>query len=109
VVLIDLREATIDGETRRGLVLHHQAETSYREGQPPPWIGRELLERITAQLQQARTAAADRGAMLTDYRDDALTNGKLYWGALQPLIERRPDEPPRDFHWLVLLQEPAAK
>ena len=41
VVLIDLREATIDGETRRGLVLHHQGETAYREGEPPPWVGSE--------------------------------------------------------------------
>ena len=46
VVLIDLRESTIDGETRRGLVLHHQSEEVVREGQPPPWVGSELLARI---------------------------------------------------------------
>ena len=53
VVLIDLRESTIDGQTRRGLILHHQHEAPYREGQPPPWIGSELLARIDQLLSNA--------------------------------------------------------
>ncbi len=108
VVLIDLREATIDDQTRRGLVLHRQAETSYREGQPPPWIGAELLDRIEKLLAGIDPSTAD-GAILTNYRDEALTAGKPYWGALRPVIDRRPDEPVYDTRWLVLVQEPLAR
>ena len=43
--------------------------------------------------------------MLVDYRDEALTDGKLYSGALQPLVDDR-DEVVRDSHWVVLVQEP---
>jgi hypothetical protein len=106
VVLIDRRESTIDGQTRRGLILHHQAEASYRKGQPPPWVGSEVLARIDKLLGNVDAAASDGGAMLTNYRDDALTNGKTYWGALQAVVDRRPDEQARDIRWLVLLQEP---
>jgi serine/threonine protein kinase/class 3 adenylate cyclase len=105
VVLIDLRESEIDGKTRRGLVLHHQADVAYREGEPPPWISTELLERIEKLLAGVDPAASS-GAMLIDYRDDALTANKPYWGALRQVIDRRADEPPRDTKWLVLVQEP---
>lgn len=104
VVLIDLRESTIDGQTRRGLILHHQHESAYREGQPPPWVGAELLARID-QLSGTVDSNSENGAMLVDYRDDALTDGQLYWGALQPMIDRRRDEQARDIRWLVLVQE----
>jgi hypothetical protein len=108
VVLVDLRKATIDGETRRGLVLHRQAGSSYREGQPPPWIGSELLARIEKLLAGLDPASTD-GAMLTNYTDDALTAGKPYWGAMRPVIDRRPDEPVRDTRWLVIVQEPLSR
>jgi hypothetical protein len=108
VVLVDLREATIDGETRRGLVLHRQAETSYREGQPPPWVAAPLLERIEKVLAGIDPATTD-GAMLTDYRDEALTAGKPYWGAMRPVIDRRRDEATMDTRWLVIVQEPLSR
>ena len=109
VVLIDLRESTIDGETRRGLILHHQHEAAYSEGEPLPWVGEKLLARIDELLAAAKPQAAGGGMMLTDYRDEALTGGKLYWGAMQPVIDRRPDEEPRDIRWLVLVQEPVSR
>jgi hypothetical protein len=107
VALVDLREAKIEDQVRRGLVLHHQDEASYREGQVPPWIGSELLARIE-KLLTAATRGKDGGGsvMLPDYRDPALTNDQLYWGAMQPVIDRRPDEPERDLRWLVIVQEP---
>jgi serine/threonine protein kinase/class 3 adenylate cyclase len=104
VMLIDLRESTIDGQQRRGLILHRQAATDYRQGEPPPWIGHELLARIDELLENIDPAGPG-GAILANYRDDALTGGKLYWGAMKPVIDRRPDEPPRDIRWLVLVQE----
>ena len=42
--------------------------------------------------------------MLVDYRDEALTDGKLYSGALQPLVDKQ-DEVVRDSRWVVLVQE----
>jgi hypothetical protein len=47
--------------------------------------------------------------MLTDYRDDALTGDKLYWGALQPVIDRDAEGRIRDTRWLVLVQEPVLR
>jgi serine/threonine protein kinase len=108
VVLIDLRESTIDGQTRRGLILHRQAETDYSQGEPPPWIGSELLARIDQLLAKIDPTKAD-GAFLPTYRDDALTGGKTYTGAIKQVIDRRPEEPAWDTRWLVLVQEPVSR
>jgi serine/threonine protein kinase/class 3 adenylate cyclase/type II secretory pathway pseudopilin PulG len=105
VVLIDLREATIDLVTRRGLILHHQKAASYGKDQPPPWISAELLSRIDEALKTLDTSAPESGAMLSNYRDAALTGGNLYWGALKPVVDRHADEPARDYRWLVIVQE----
>jgi hypothetical protein len=105
VVLIDLRKTTIDDETRRGLVLHHQGKTAYKEGDPPPWIDSALLERIEQALAKIDPTSS-AGAMLMNYRDPVLTGDKPYWGVMRQVIDRRPDEPPRDTNWLVLVQEP---
>jgi serine/threonine protein kinase/class 3 adenylate cyclase len=105
VVLIDLRKTTIDDETRRGLVLHHQGKSAYKEGDPPPWIDSPLLARIEQLLSTIDTTTT-AGAMLIDYRDPVLTGGKPYWGAMRQVIDRRPDQSPRDTKWLVLVQEP---
>ncbi len=106
VVLIDLRESDIDGQKRRGLVLHHQGQSSYRKGQPPPWIDRALLARIDETLKNLDPG---QGAFLGEYRDDALTDGELYWGAMKPVVEHKRDEPPHDLRWLVIVQEPVSK
>ncbi len=106
VVLIDLRPAAIDGETRRGLVLHHQRQESNLEGQPPPWVGSQLLARIDQRLSSSKPNTEGTGMMLADYRDDALTADKLYWGALQQVLDRDTDGRVRDTRWLVLVQEP---
>lgn len=107
VVLIDMRESTIDETPRRGLILHHQHEDVFGKGAPPPWVGSEALARIEELLKKIGAETAEHSAMLVDYRDDALTSGKLYSGALQPLVDDR-DEVVRDSHWVVLVQEPVA-
>jgi eukaryotic-like serine/threonine-protein kinase len=107
VVLIDLRQLTIEGQTNRGLVLHHQAHAPIRLGQPPPWVGTALLQRIDDLLGTATSAAPDRGFMLTDYRDPAVTDGQRYLGSLKPVVEQRPDGELHDTRWVVLVQEPA--
>ena len=105
VVLIDMRESTIDGPPRRGLILHHQHEDVFGKDAPPPWVGPEVLKRIEELLKKIDAETPEHSAMLVDYRDDALTSKKLYSGALQPLVDNR-DEVVRDSHWVVLVQEP---
>ena len=55
VVLIDMREATIDGQTRRGLILHHQAEQLVSRGRAAA-VGRQRDP--GADRQVAETAAS---------------------------------------------------
>jgi hypothetical protein len=105
VVLIDLRKATIDDQTRRGLVLHHQGKTAYKQGDPPPWVDSALLDRMEQQLAKIDPADTS-GEILVDYRDPILTGDKPYWGVMRQVIDRRPDQPPSDTKWLVLVQEP---
>ncbi len=106
VVLIDLRESALDGPPRRGLILHHQREETFSKGAPTPWVGSEVLSRIDERLKKVDLEAPENSAMLSEYRDEALTRGKLYWGALQPVFDRRPDDSVRDSHWVVLVQQP---
>jgi hypothetical protein len=109
VVLVDLRESTIDGQTRRGLVLHHQSDKPYREGQQAPWISSELLARIEKILVGEAGAEPENSGILTNYRDEALTGDKPYWGALKLVRNESPGEPVQDFKWLVIVQEPVSR
>jgi serine/threonine protein kinase/class 3 adenylate cyclase len=106
VVLIDLREATIDEQTRRGLILHHQSDAAYREGEKPPWVSSKLTTRIDTLIENAADEGLDTSTLLTSYRDEALTGDKQYWGAIEPVIDRQREEAGRNIRWLVLVQEP---
>jgi hypothetical protein len=108
VVLVDLRESNIDGQTRRGLVLHHQVESVYERGETPPWVGSELLNQIDQQLAKLSTRP-EQTTGLMEYRDAAITQDRPYWGALKPVIDRRPDEQAFDTRWVVLVQEPVSR
>src|SRR5262249_39042798 len=103
---IDLRQAKINGEIKRGLVLHRQKGTSYREGHPAPWLGEDMLNQIDKLLSNADAEGLENGAILKDYHDEILTEGQSYWGAVQPVIAARDDEPVQNLHWIVLVQEP---
>jgi serine/threonine protein kinase/class 3 adenylate cyclase len=108
VVLIDMRESTIDGpDPRRGLILHHEHEDVFGKDASPPWIGPDVAKQIEERLKKIGKKTPEHSAMLVDYRDDALTNKKLYSGALQPLEDDR-DDVMRDSQWVVLVQEPMA-
>lgn len=106
VVLIDLRDLTLEGTTGSGLILHHQAHEPIRRGQSPPWVGLGLLDRIRQLLASGEATASIRSQMLSDYRDPALSDGERYWGALKPVAEQRRDGERYDTHWVVLVQEP---
>jgi serine/threonine protein kinase len=110
VVLIDLREETIETEqggeeSGRGLVLHIQERAGWGEQRRSRWIGSDLLGQID-QAVNAASAREDDVAMLPSYRDDALTGGKRYWGAVKLLVDPRPEREVRDTGWLVLVQAP---
>jgi serine/threonine protein kinase len=110
VVLIDLREETIEdeegGEKRgRGLVLHMQERGDSSDRRAPQWIGAELLGELEHAVNSAK-GRLDDAAVLSAYRDEALTSGKKYWGAVKLLIDPRPERDVRDTGWLVLVQEP---
>ncbi len=108
VVLVDLRDSTIDGESRRGLILHHHRNDDGRHrGQTAPWVGSKLLAEIDALLAGSGRTSDDQALMLPEYRDEAVTDGELYWGAVKPVVDRRPDGEVEDYQWLVLVQEPA--
>jgi serine/threonine protein kinase/class 3 adenylate cyclase len=106
VVLIDLRESTVDGRARRGLILHHQKEQDFGKNSPPPWIGNEVLTRIEGLLQKNDAKNTEHRAIMANYRDDALTSGALYSGALEALVDKQEDAV-RESDWVVLVQEPA--
>lgn len=108
VVLVDLRESSIDGPPRRGLVLHHQKEEKFNKGAPIPWLGIALLNKIDELVRSSDRDVRENGAVLENYRDQTLTGGKLYSGAIEPLIDPRTKESARDSQWLVIVQEPVA-
>jgi serine/threonine protein kinase/class 3 adenylate cyclase len=108
VVLIDLRQSVIDGQSRRGLVLHRQTQDADQAGKNPLWIGSDLLARID-KLSADQPPSESGSLMLTDYRDDAITDGRLYSAAMQRVINQRPEGESRDTHWLILVQEPASR
>jgi hypothetical protein len=110
VVLIDLRETKLeDTPPRRGLILHHHGRPPLARGEPAPWVGPELMVRIDEELANAN-AAGTRGARpLSTYRDEDVTGGKAFWGAMKPVVQQRPDGEVFDTRWLVLVQEPAPR
>jgi hypothetical protein len=109
VVLLDLRESVIDGVKQRGLVLHHQAQDAYHRGESPPWISGDLLARFDELLAGPASGLRSTETRLIEYSDPAVTGGRPYWGAMKPVIDRRPDDQVVDTRWLVLVQEPVSQ
>jgi serine/threonine protein kinase/class 3 adenylate cyclase len=110
VVLIDLRESVLDGPPRRGLILHRQFPAAVATTEPTAnFVSPALLARIDDTLDKNKSAPIGRSFFLPDYKDPAVTGDKLYWGAIERVVDQPADEPPRDTGWLVLVQEPVAK
>jgi eukaryotic-like serine/threonine-protein kinase len=109
VVLIDLRESVVDGEPRRGLILHRQTPDATMPEGTAAWVGPKLLARIDDLVAKYDATPASTSVFLSEYRDPAITGGKPYWGAIEPVIDRRTDESPFNTGWLVLVQEPVVR
>jgi hypothetical protein len=113
VVLIDLREEEIEDEQGqaqrgRGLVLHQQQRDRFGKRQPPQWVGAELLALIDG-VRRTDPDQHDQPLMLQAYRDEAVTAGQTYWGAVKAVTDPRPDRDVRDTGWVVLVQEPLSQ
>ncbi len=107
--MIDLRESLIEGQPRRGLILHHQAPNESDPNAKASFAGPELVNHIDELLANEKSAPPGSSFFLGDYRDGAVTGNKQYWGAIERVVDRRADEPPLDTGWLVLVQEPRTK
>jgi len=121
VVLIDLRESVIEGQARRGLILHHQApkeigasvavaaaeDDATQVG--ASWVGLELLDRFNKLLAAEKSAPLGSSFFVGEYRDPGVTGDKPYWGAIEPVEEPPSDERSVDTGWLVLVQEPVVR
>ena len=70
------------------------------------------VARIDSSLESEKTEkspSANSNLLLSDYRDETITHGQLYSGAIERIIDQRPEGERRDIHWLVLVQEPASE
>ena len=105
-VLIDIGDYQIEGETGRGLVLHHQGREKLGEGEDLPVVGRPLWER----LQLAHDGADDRqrreGTLIEHYSDPIVSGGSLQSAAICSVDDRLPAELEHDTNWVILVQEP---
>ena len=109
VVLIDLRESVVDGQPRRGLILHRQTPSAAVSEGTAAWVGPQLLARIDELVAKNKSASGANSFFLGSYRDKAITGGKPYWGAIDPVVDHPADEPAFNTGWLVLVQEAIAR
>jgi serine/threonine protein kinase/class 3 adenylate cyclase len=109
VVLIDRRKDNIEGEERRGLILHHRRDERFGQGQPPPRVDEKLLARIEGIFEAIDNGETETNLLL-NYKDPLSGDGgPTYWGAVERVFLPRPGGEQRDTGWVVLVQEPAPK
>ena len=102
VVLIDLRQDTIEDEPKRGLILHHPDLPKRQPGTPPIRLSDKLLTRADELLASPRE---DNAPLVLDDYADPLGGGRTYWGAIHPVVIRRRNDADIDTRWMVLVQE----
>lgn len=99
VLLVDTRSSTMDGETFRGLVLHHSKLPERKSNAPPVRLPSDLLARI-------EEAIANGESIVVDYAEPAGRNNDRYWCAVEPVIvERRGSDEVFETNWVVMVQE----
>jgi serine/threonine protein kinase/class 3 adenylate cyclase len=107
VVLIDLRDDWVEGEAKRGLILHHPR----LEKDEPTRIDPELLKGIDEADPLNRPNFDGKNFFQTGYKDPLAVNpGQRFYGAFEPVrykIHDRDEEGANDrFGWIVLVQKP---
>jgi len=110
VVLIDLRNDWVEGEKKRGLILHHPR----LEKDKPTRLDAEFLARIDDAQPLTRPNFDGKEFFQSGYRDPlSEEKGAKYWGVFEPVrykVGDRDDEGGNDrFGWLVLVQKPVER
>lgn len=102
VVLVDTRTDTVDGEPKRGLILHHKHYSGWKETRPP-----RVSSEVLAVLESARPRGEDQ--FVAGYTDPIATaNGPRYWGAYEPVEFQLKSARGGKYGtgWVVLVQHP---
>ena len=109
VVLIDLRTDWIEGEPKRGLILHHPRLTKGKLAR----LDSQLLEKIDGANPLTDPNFDGREHFLDEagYSDPLADGSVKYWGAFEPVLYEIGDLPagkaPTDrVGWVVLVQKP---
>ena len=101
VILVDLRQDEIEGEARRGLILHHSEQdlAALNQAGKPARLTNELLLKISDALRRS-----DKEKIIDDYADP-LGGPDRYWCAISAVEVRRGNEEVIPTDWLVMVQE----
>jgi serine/threonine protein kinase/class 3 adenylate cyclase len=109
VVLIDLRTDWIDGEPKRGLILHHPRLTKGKLARLDP----QLLAKIDGAnpLTDPHFDGRDHFLDGAGYSDPLADGPVKYWGAFEPVLYEIGDlpagkAPTNRVGWVVLVQKP---
>jgi serine/threonine protein kinase/class 3 adenylate cyclase len=111
VVLIDLRNDWVEGEPKRGLILHHPRLEKGRLAR----VDAELLKKIDAAEPLKRADFNGDDFFQVGYRDPlSVKPDQKYWGVFEPVryAINKPaegEEQSERFGWLVLVQKPMAE
>jgi serine/threonine protein kinase/class 3 adenylate cyclase len=107
VALIDLREDTVDGEKRRGLILHHPQQDLGESKH----VDDQLLKMLDdAEPLDPKFRSEDH--FLQDFRDPFDDSPQRYWGAIQAVSFEMPHSPGGAAEneerpaWIVLVESP---
>ena len=105
-MLIDIGDYQIEGETGRGLVLHHPGRTKLGEGEDLPVVGTPLWKRLQKSYEGMDPQQRREGTLVTHYNDPIVSGGSVQSAAICLVDDRLPKELEHDTNWVVLVQEP---
>ena len=108
VLLIDVGDYSIDGETGVGLVLHHHGGPPFDKDDPLPVLRPKTLKLIRDALNYKDGEFQTDRASLEEYTDPQLTGGKPYFGAMHTVDSKLAPDAERT-NWVVLVQEPVKR
>lgn len=100
VLLVDLRKDEIDGQAKRGLILHHNDLANRNQSGTLARLDEQLLGRVEAALREGGRQRIVRG-----YADPLGRNQDRYWCAVAPVEVRRGNDEVVPTDWVVMVQE----
>lgn len=100
VLLVDLRQDEIEGEAKRGLILHHNDLANRNRSGTLARLDEQLLGRVEAALGEG-----GRERIVRNYADPLGRSQDRYWCAVSPVEVRRGNDEVIPTDWVVLVQE----